>query len=72
MLVVFYHYTKLLDAQSIDMSQRASAMLKEDLDSLGPTRVSEVEKSQQKIVAICKRLEEDNKIVIGGSGEQLV
>ncbi len=55
-----------------NMSQRASAMLKEDLDSLGPTRVSDVEKSQQKIVSICKRLEEEAKIVIGGSGEQLV
>ena len=56
----------------VNMSQRAATMLKEDLESMGPTRISDVEKAQQKIVAACKRLEEEGKIVIGGSGEQLV
>ncbi len=55
-----------------NMSERAATMLREDLESLGPTRVSEVEKCQQKIVAICKRLEEEGKLVIGGGGEELV
>ncbi len=57
-----------------NMSQRAATMLKEDVESLGPTKVSEVEKAQQKIVQACKKLEEEGKIVVGGSGggEELV
>ena len=55
-----------------NMSERAATMLKEDLESLGPTKISEVEKAQQKIVATCKRLEEEGKLVIGGAGEELV
>ncbi|PIQ97928.1 MAG: flagellar motor switch protein FliG [Nitrospinae bacterium CG11_big_fil_rev_8_21_14_0_20_56_8] len=55
-----------------NMSERAAMMLKEDLESLGPTKISEVEKSQQKVIAICKKLEEEGKIVIGGGGETLV
>jgi len=55
-----------------NMSERASQMLKEDLESLGPTRITEVAKAQKNAVAICKRLEEEGRIVIGGSGEELV
>lgn len=55
-----------------NMSERAAMMLKEDLESLGPTKISEVEKAQQKVIATCKKLEEDGKIVIGGGGETLV
>ncbi len=55
-----------------NMSERAATMLREDLESLGPTKISEVEKAQQKIVSTCKRLEEEGKLVIGGAGEELV
>lgn len=55
-----------------NMSERASNMLKEDLESLGPTRISEVDKAQKKAVAICKRLEEEGRIILGGAGEELV
>ncbi|MCH8157885.1 MAG: flagellar motor switch protein FliG, partial [Nitrospinae bacterium] len=51
-----------------NMSERAALMLKEDLESLGPTKISEVEKAQQKIIAVCKNLEESGKIAIGGGG----
>ena len=51
-----------------NMSERASLMLKEDLDSMGPTKISDVEKAQQKIIAVCKTLEESGKIAIGGGG----
>ena len=51
-----------------NMSERASLMLKEDLDSMGPTKISDVEKAQQKITAVCKTLEESGKIAIGGGG----
>jgi flagellar motor switch protein FliG len=56
-----------------NMSERAGLMLKEDLESLGPTKISDVEKAQQKIIGVCKKLEEDGKVVIGGAGgEELV
>jgi flagellar motor switch protein FliG len=55
-----------------NMSDRAGLMLKEDLDSLGPTKMSDVEKGQQKIIAVCKKLEDEGKIVIGGGGEEMV
>jgi flagellar motor switch protein FliG len=55
-----------------NMSERAGLMLKEDLESLGPTKISEVEKGQQKIIAVCKKLEEDGKLIIGGGADTLV
>lgn len=56
-----------------NMSERAAMMVREDLDSMGPTKISDVEKTQQKIIAVCKQLEEDGKISIGGGpGEELV
>jgi flagellar motor switch protein FliG len=56
-----------------NMSERAAMMVKEDLESMGPTKISDVEKTQQKIIAVCKQLEEDGKISIGGGpGEELV
>ena len=50
------------------MSQRAADMLREDLEVLGPVKVSDVEKSQQVMVKIARKLEEEGKIIIGGRG----
>ena len=56
-----------------NMSERAAMMIREDLESMGPTKISDVEKTQAKIVAVCKQLEEEGKISIGGGpGEELV
>ena len=55
-----------------NMSERASSMLKEDLEAMGLTKITEVERSQQKIVSVVKRLEEEGRIVVGGGGEELV
>lgn len=55
-----------------NMSKRAATMLQEDLEALPPQRLSDVEKAQQNIITIVKRLEEEGKIVIGGGGEELV
>jgi flagellar motor switch protein FliG len=52
-----------------NMSERASLMLKEDLESLGPTKLKDVEIAQQKVIAVCKKLEEEGKISLGGSDE---
>jgi flagellar motor switch protein FliG len=65
---------ELRDVVFRNVSQRAAEMIKEDLEALGPTKLKDVEKAQQSIVDIVRRLEEDGKIVIGGGGggDQLV
>ena len=55
-----------------NMSSRAAEMLKEDMEVKGPVRVSDVEKAQQNILKVCRKLEEEGRIVIAGAGEQLV
>jgi flagellar motor switch protein FliG len=55
------------------MSQRASEMLREDLDSRGPVRLSEVESEQKEILKIVRRLADEGQIVLGGAGgEEMV
>jgi flagellar motor switch protein FliG len=53
-----------------NMSERAVAMLKEDMEFMGPVRLRVVEESQQKIVAIIRKLEDSGEVVIGRSGEE--
>lgn len=57
-----------------NISQRAAEMLKEDLNNMGPSRLSDVETAQQEIVNIARRLEAEGKILIarGGSDDALV
>ena len=57
-----------------NMSNRAATMLMEDLDALGPTKLSDVEKAQAEIVQKCKDLEAQGKAFIsrGGDGDTLV
>lgn len=55
-----------------NMSSRAAEMLKEDMEAKGPVRVSDVEKAQQNLLKVCRKLEEEGRIVIAGAGEQLV
>lgn len=57
-----------------NMSNRASTLLKEDLEALGPTKLSDVEKAQQEIVQQVKDLEAKGKAVIsrGGDGDAFV
>ncbi len=52
-----------------NMSQRAGEMLKDDLESKGPVRVSEVESEQKEILKIVRRLAEEGQIALGGGGE---
>ena len=57
-----------------NMSSRAATLLTEDLDALGPTKLSDVEKAQQEIVQQVKDLEAKGKAVIsrGGEGDAMV
>ncbi|MEN0019330.1 MAG: flagellar motor switch protein FliG [Planctomycetota bacterium] len=57
-----------------NMSERAAAMIKEDMEFMGPVRVSDVEAAQQRIVDVVRRLEEAGDVVIEGrgGGEELI
>ncbi len=56
-----------------NMSQRAAEILKEEMQTKGPVRVSDVEKSQQGIVKIARKLDAEGKIILAGKGgEELV
>lgn len=54
------------------MSQRAVAALKEEIEMLGPSRKTDVEKAQTNIVAAVRKLEESGEIVLSGGGDDLV
>jgi len=51
-----------------NMSERAADMVRDDLDALGPVRVADVDIAQQKVVKVARKLEEEGKIIISGSG----
>jgi flagellar motor switch protein FliG len=57
-----------------NISGRAAEMLREDLNNMGPSRLSDVEQAQQEIVNAARRLEAEGKILIarGGSEDALV
>jgi len=55
-----------------NMSQRAAEMLKDDLESRGPVRLSEVEAAQKEILAIVRKMAESGTIQLGGKGEEFV
>jgi flagellar motor switch protein FliG len=55
------------------MSKRAVEMLKEEIELMGAVRLREVERAQQEVVAIARRLEEEGLITTGAdSGEPYV
>lgn len=51
-----------------NMSERAATLIKEDMQYMGPVRVSDVESAQQRIVDIVRRLEDAGEIIIAGRG----
>ena len=51
-----------------NMSERASTLIREDMEFMGPVRVSDVEGAQQRIVDIVRRLEDAGEIIISGRG----
>ncbi len=53
-----------------NMSSRAAETLKEDLDSRGPVRLSEVEAEQKEMLKIVRRLSDEGQIVLAGGGDE--
>ncbi len=60
--------TGLKDKIFNNMSQRAVKILKEEIETKGPVKVSDVEKAQRNVVAIARKLEEEGTIIISGKG----
>jgi flagellar motor switch protein FliG len=52
-----------------NMSQRAAELLRDELETRGPVRVSEVEAQQKDILKIVRRLADEGEIVLGGHGD---
>ncbi len=53
-----------------NMSQRAADMLRDDLESRGPVKLSDVEGAQKEIITIARRLGEEGQISMGGAGAE--
>jgi len=56
-----------------NLSKRLAAMIKEDMDFMGPVRMKDVEDAQQKIVNIIRKLEDAGEIIVSrGGGDEIV
>lgn len=55
-----------------NMSKRAGEMLRDDLESKGPVRLSEVEEAQKEIIAVARKLTESGEITLGGGADEFV
>ena len=55
-----------------NMSSRAAELLRDDLEAKGPVRLTEVEEAQRAILTIAKQAAEDDKISLGGKGDDFV
>ena len=56
-----------------NLSKRLAAMIKEDMEFMGPVRMKDVEEAQQKIVGVIRRLEDAGEIVISrGGGDEII
>ncbi|HPX91070.1 MAG TPA: FliG C-terminal domain-containing protein [Spirochaetota bacterium] len=51
-----------------NMSERAAQLIREDMEYMGPVRLSDVETAQQKIVDVVRRLEDAGELIIQGRG----
>ncbi len=51
-----------------NMSERAAKLIQEDMEYMGPVRVSDVEPAQQRVVDVVRRLEDAGEIIISGRG----
>ncbi len=64
---------ELKDKIFANMSERASNMIREELEFMGPTRLADVESAQQGIVRVVRRLEAEGKITISrGNGDVFI
>lgn len=53
-----------------NLSERAASIIMEDLEVMGPVRLADVERAQQTVLRVAKKLEAEGKIVLGKGGEE--
>jgi len=61
---------ELRDKIFANMSARAAEMMREDLESKGPVRLSEVEANQKEILQVVRRMADEGQIILGGKGAE--
>ena len=54
-----------------NLSHRAAEMLREELEAMGPVRITDIETAQQKITQVAKHLENDGKITVSKKGDDI-
>ena len=59
---------QLKDKILANMSKRAAEMLADDIEAMGPIRISEVESAQKEILVIARRLSDSGELMLGGGG----
>jgi len=65
--------TEVQDFVFANLSKRLGAMIKEDMEYMGPIRKTDVEEAQQKIVNIIRRLQDTGEIIVArGGGDDLI
>ena len=64
--------TDIKDKFFKNMSSRAAEMLRDDMESKGPVKITDVERAQQNILKVCRKLEEEGRIVVAGAGEEML
>lgn len=53
-----------------NMSERAAAVVQEELEFMGPVKLKEVESAQMRIVDVIKKLEDEDEVQVGGRGKE--
>ena len=55
-----------------NMSKRAAEMLRDDLETAGPAKLSDVEEAQKDILEVALRLAEEGKIMLGSNSDDFI
>ena len=55
-----------------NMSKRAAELMRDDLEAMGPVKLSEVETAQKEILNVARRMADSGEIVLGNSGEEMI
>lgn len=55
-----------------NMSKRAAELLRDDMEAMGPVKLSDVEAAQKEILATARKMSDAGELILGGSGEQMV
>jgi len=55
-----------------NMSKRAAELMRDDLEAMGPVKLSDVEGAQKEVLTVARRMAETGEISLGGSGEEMV